>query len=249
MGMGDETHRDLQFWKWLVKFDNGSGQLLKVHVGNVVKRRPDRIWTSDASYEAIGGFCSTTGVWWRYDLNAEQALKLNKSKKAIDGDGSIHINLLELLGMIMTAWVMVVVERQRPDVPGETALLRGDNTSAVHWVNSGGVGMRRDPRAGGLLRLLGSIELSGGWGFDAMHVKGTNNYLADGISRWPYAMVQRRLEQAAPQITWRQSLLRPQELNIIICALRGNWPDKVWEWDLWDNIAQACDSGNSGDTR
>ena len=40
-----------------------------------------------------------------------------------------------------------------------------------------------EPRSGALMRLLGVLEVSSGWHFDALHVRGIHNVVADGISR------------------------------------------------------------------
>ena len=34
------------------------------------------------------------------------------------------------------------------------------------------------------MRLLGCLEVGSGWSFDALHVAGVENTVADGISRW-----------------------------------------------------------------
>lgn len=230
-----EALKDLVFWRWAVGPRVGAAALSKP-ISAIVKRKADRQWWSDASHDAVGGFCETTGVWWRYDLTAEQRTRLNKGTKVQMGDGSIHINLLELLGMVMTAWVVVVVEKQTPTLTGETVLLRGDNTSAVGWVEKGGGAS--DPRSGGLLRLLGALELSGGWSFGAQHVPGKLNQIADGISRWDIMSVQAELQARYPHVRWRQSTLGQHEGQIITAALAKSWPETAWEQRLWASITQ-----------
>ena len=65
---------------------------------------------------------------------------------------------------------------------GDCVHLRGDNDAAVQWVRRcrGGT----EPRSGALMRLLGVLELSSGWHFDAKHVRGIFNVAAEGNSRW-----------------------------------------------------------------
>ena len=47
------------------------------------------------------------------------------------GYDSLSINVLELFGMVWTAYVMIVIRKDLPDRVGEAVLMRGDNSSAV----------------------------------------------------------------------------------------------------------------------
>ena len=38
-------------------------------------------------------------------------------------------------------------------------------------------------RVGALMRIMGALEAKGGWCFQARHVRGVNNRLADGLAR------------------------------------------------------------------
>ena len=60
-------------------------------------------------------------------------------------------------------------------------MLRGDNEAAVHWVRRCWAAL--ESRSGALMRLLGVIEVSSGWHFEATHVRGIHNAAADVISR------------------------------------------------------------------
>ena len=57
--------------------------------------------------------------------------------------------------------------------------MHGDNFAAVTWVNQ--CGGARHKRAGLMMRVLGRLEIQGGWRYD---IPGVQNTLADGISRW-----------------------------------------------------------------
>ena len=94
---------------------------------------------------------------------------------------AITNNLLELAGMCMTARVVHVVG-DRPQTAGDAVLLRGEDVSAVSWVNK--YGGAKDRRAGLLMRLLGSMEITSGWCHIAKHIPGVDSTLANGISRW-----------------------------------------------------------------
>ena len=57
----------------------------------------------------------------------------------------LSINILVLLGMVMTAYVMTVIKKDRPAKEGESVRMRGDSSSAVQWViNCGGGKVKRD---------------------------------------------------------------------------------------------------------
>ena len=82
---------------------------------------------------------------------------------------SLSINVLELFGMVWTAYVMIVIRKDRPGRAGEAVLMRRDNSSAVKWVTNC-KGQKDDVRAGGLMRVLGALEVRGKWCFQAKHV-------------------------------------------------------------------------------
>ena len=81
-------------------------------------------------------------MYWRYSL--AEALTLELKKQSVRKQaGSITINLLELIGMMMSAFVMQITGNDRPEYAGDTVLLRGDNVSAVSWLNRcGGVDLK-----------------------------------------------------------------------------------------------------------
>lgn len=45
------------------------------------------------------------------------------------------MNVFELLGVLVTDWALNVQAGARPQYPGQSILMKGDNMSAVHWVN------------------------------------------------------------------------------------------------------------------
>lgn len=68
---------------------------------------PARHWLPDATLKAIGGFCRESRVWWRYDLSAEE-----QSRSSADAMCGSQNKLLELMAMVVTAYVMVVMGLQ-----------------------------------------------------------------------------------------------------------------------------------------
>ena len=98
----------------------------------------------------------------------------------------ITINLLDLLGMAVTMWVILELVGDRPNAKGDPILMRGDSMAAVSWITRCG---RARKRACVLMRMFGRLELTVGWNPAAKHIPGVRNTLADGISRWPPLLV------------------------------------------------------------
>ena len=73
---------------------------------------------------------------------------------------------------------MVNVVRDRPNIVGDPVILRGDNMSAIAWVNK--FGGTREPRAALLMTLLGVIERSARQCFEGVHIQGIEHVMADG---------------------------------------------------------------------
>ena len=82
---------------------------------------------SDASKPSIGYFCLEPGIYWRYELDPAEQSRFCGSSKAVAGENEISINVLELLGMVVPAWVLVSPRAERPSATGDCVLLRGGN--------------------------------------------------------------------------------------------------------------------------
>ena len=67
------------------------------------------------------------------ELTAER-----KRKADLQESCTITINLLELLGMVASAWVMHELVEDRSDAAGDPILMRGDNMATVSWVSRSG---------------------------------------------------------------------------------------------------------------
>ena len=117
------------------------------------------------------------------------------------GWDDLSINILELLSMVITAWVFVILCTERPSATGDCVLLRGDDEVAVHWVQRCRGG--RETRSGALMRLLCVLEMSSGWHFDAAHVRSVHNVAADGISCWNRESVLANLRAVRPDVLWQ----------------------------------------------
>ena len=93
---------------------------------------------SDASFSAIDGYCPELKIFLRYTLDARLTAEL-KRKAETKETSATTINLLEVAGMFMTAWVVQMVVGDRRQTAGDAVLLRGDNVSAVCWANNAAV--------------------------------------------------------------------------------------------------------------
>ena len=121
-------------------------------------------------------------MYWRYDLNINLS-QLLKDQTVTSGQEAIIINLLELCGMVLTAFVTQVILQDRPETKGDPVLLRGENVTVVSWVNR--CGGSCDKRASLAMRLLSRLEITSGWSHAPKHIPGVKNVIADGISTWP----------------------------------------------------------------
>ena len=123
------------------------------------------------------------------------------TSEAVAGEKDISINVIELLGMVVSAWVLVSPCVEHPSATGDWVLLRRDNEAAVEWVRRCRGG--KEPRSGALMRLLEALELSSSWYFDAKHVRGVFNVTAGGISRWGRDLLLRNLHSVCPDVPWK----------------------------------------------
>ena len=180
--LGLEFYNDIAFWKWAIDQQLvRKRESLCAPIYDHIMRAPARRYYFNASFTVIGGFRSELKVYRRYSL--AEALTLELKKRSVTKQaGSITINMLELVGMMMSAFVMQIAENDRPEYAGDTILLRGDNVSAVSWLKRCGGG--RDKRAALVMRIMGRLEITSGWSHKAKHIPGVLNVLADGISIW-----------------------------------------------------------------
>ena len=133
--------------------------------------------------------------------------------------------------MVLTAWVMHELVGNRPESKWGGILVRGDNFAAVTWANR--CGGARDKRAGLMVRMLGRLEIQGGWSYDAKHILGVQNMLADGFSRWPRSELADRVRQFTNTDDWSEQSIgaRGKRLCEIVLQTKNIAPrhDMLWE--------------------
>jgi hypothetical protein len=212
-----QFHHDLDLWRWIV----GRRVLLYLPVAApcfLHAVRPWKIrWFSDASFIAIGGCCPELGVWWRWDLTEDVKSRLLNRSTGRDMN-SIFINQLELLAMVITAYVVCIIENHTSDPKlACPVLMVGDNMTAVHWVNKG----RADEvRAAEMMRWIGVIEVLSGWCFSARHIAGKQNCMADGITRVGWEDIDDLLHSLSHTTTyWKQVQLDQLAHSLITSTL------------------------------
>ena len=110
---------------------------------------------------------------FRYELSDDEKSQFIGSSKHVKGVNDLSINVLELLGMFLGAWLLAAHRQDVPCVEHGCVLLRGDNEASVAWIQRCRGG--KEPRSGALMRMLGAVEVSSGWCFQASHVPGVVN--------------------------------------------------------------------------
>lgn len=93
-------------------------------------KQPHRPDFSNASFAAVGRLFVETLVYRRYQLSEWEVARTIRTVKE-QGVDKFSINVLELMAVLITAYIKVVVSKGRLEEIGETVLMRGDNVSAV----------------------------------------------------------------------------------------------------------------------
>ena len=57
------------------------------------------------------------------------------------------------------------------------------------------------------MRYLGVLEIASGWYFDAKHIPGILNDVADGISRWSRTSITTNLMALRPDVSWHEQVI------------------------------------------
>ena len=104
---GREFLAGLLFGKWtIIRKLLQIGEAISAPCYTALKRPAKRHYLSDASFEAVGGYCVEQKVFWKYNLPTALTAEVKREAERRE-TGTIMINLLELLGMVVIAWVML----------------------------------------------------------------------------------------------------------------------------------------------
>jgi hypothetical protein len=121
---------------------------------------------SDASY-TIGGGYVINGVGYSY-------WKWTEEEKGVFEEIDQHINVLELMVVVVAVWSNVALFRNR------SVRVFIDNTSAISWIKA----MRSNsPLARPWIRLLVLLCITFNIHLSPTHIPGVLNFIADGLSR------------------------------------------------------------------
>ena len=238
--LGSEFHADLSFWKWAISQKLlQPGEAVFAPCYTAVRRPAKRHYLSDASFEAMGGYCIEHRIYWRYDLPPELTQEL-KEKAERRETCTITINLLERLGMVVTAWRMLEMRGDAPEAVEDPIAMRGDNVAAVTRINR--CGGARDKRACLLMRMLGRLKIKGEWSHDAKLMPGVQNTLTDGISRWSRTEIAEWIRDVTNSHAWAEQPIGPRRNEIFGIVLQTKNLQTRHDDSLWRIMANAGDN-------
>lgn len=87
--LGREFHDDIAFWRLVIEMATGSDGItrLEAPLFSLYLQPPCRIIISDASGDAMGGYCLETGWWWRIDFSEDIRARLRlgvRERRSVD---------------------------------------------------------------------------------------------------------------------------------------------------------------------
>lgn len=192
--------RELIFWRWLLDIGLRRPALWSAPMWFlavvVLDREVVEVFT-DACTLIGGGYVKGDSTFGQFRWSEEEKVLFATT----DWDKT-DINVLEFV----VAVVGVVMEREA--LRGKVVLLRVDNTSAVSWLNNLRLGHMWGQA---WVRLLIIVSLMYDIRIVSTHVKGVDNPVADGLSRYFQETRSRLLQNGfaqtrAPSWAWRQQL-------------------------------------------
>jgi hypothetical protein len=250
--VGVEAMRDIGMWTWLVeeggKGEEGKEWVMKAPIAFHVEVPHTRELLSDASHTAIAGYDPSLKIWWRYDLTENQIARLIHGKvgQVKDPDG-LHVNLLELVGMVVTAWITVIELGERPEIIGQSIRCLGDNMVSVAQLKK--AGGAKNERACSAIRVMAAMEVTSKWSFKSKHIPGKLNVFADKFSRLRREQIAQWLA-ARGEGEWKEYPLEGTRAEKIITSLLGQGLlVDVWEPLLRADMLEAGNFGASGGSR
>jgi hypothetical protein len=197
-----EVFRDLRLIKTTLQDPYGE-RLWSRPIGLLIPREPTTSVLSDASYGGIGGWSEDFGFLWK--ITRQELLDHGFHMREIDDMGeavtsdstsdpdhtdrdSLHINVLEFVGIIINIWIVITIllnEKSRPREGGHVISVLADNTSALSWLRFAARARRLAIRNLAYLCqcLLLLSQTSDQATFLGSHIPGKDNGEADALSR------------------------------------------------------------------
>ena len=183
------TARDLRLLRSTLD-DNSAHPVWRRPIGLLVHREPTHTAPSDASYDGLGGWSEEFSYKWR--LFREDLVAVGFDMKAINEDTcepdgtaeGLHINILELVAIIINLWFVVMLAQQRGPIPGDYVIsLLADNTSALSWLRYAARSHRPAVRDLSRFAMALTLGCSVPMKLSSRHIAGKNNHGADALSR------------------------------------------------------------------
>ena len=159
---------------------------LKTPIAHIINREPDFTSFGDACLEAGGGYSKDLFWWhieWPQEIKALTIKNLTVTKRCSVTNELVSINILEFVVEIINyAAVTLWFSRDPSSCSHEFPLLLNwtDNITSMSWLRKAAT---KTKKGKSLQRLLCSLMINNPLGFKAEHIAGTNNILADKISR------------------------------------------------------------------
>ena len=155
-------HNDFLLW---IKFIERAAQR-GVHFNLISVTKWDIGLYTDACQTGLGGYNPTTGIAWR--------LKLDKKMTTF-----FHINVLEFIAAKIGIWIELI----HTSIEHPRILCLTDNSCSVGWLTKSNFDPDRESHHDTVTRSLATLLLDHDAALYPQHVKGTNNIIADSISR------------------------------------------------------------------
>ena len=209
---------------------------LEAPIAHVINRHPDFISYGDASLEAAGGF-SRDLFWWHIEWPDQiKSLTLKKiivTRKCLDTDKLVSINLLEFIVEIINYIAITQLYKEEPKLCSHSnPLLMNwtDNTTALSWLRKAAT---RTDKGRSLQHLLCSLMINNAVGIKADHIAGSQNVLADAISRVYTSSYSKHsfknLFQEFPQMkSWKRFHPSQELLSLLYSILLEEQDQGLW---------------------
>ena len=91
------------------------------------------------------------------------------------------------------------------------------------------------------MRMLGHLEIKGGWSHGAKHIPGMQNALADGISHCPRAGLPGRTRELTNRADWVEQPIGPRRENIFDVVLQTKSVGNRHDYRLWNIMSNERD--------